>query len=98
VEDVPEDAALVRIEQVVEAEFVGGRDEIGPGGHDLEPLRVAGDVERRVFERGGVAGELGQRIIEIALVLLVLEGEEALLPDIGETAAAARLWSARARR
>jgi hypothetical protein len=76
VEDVPQDAALVGIEQVVEAELIGRRDEIGPGRDDFEALRIAGDMERRVFERRGIARQLLESGIEAALLLLVFEAKK----------------------
>ena len=57
-------------------------------------MGVAGDVQRRVLQRRGVTGELLQRLVEIAFLLLVFPGEEALLPHVGEAVAAAGLGDA----
>ena len=51
-------------------------------------------MERRIFEGGGVAGQLRQRVIEIAALLLVLEGEKTLLPHVRPAVTAAGLFRA----
>jgi hypothetical protein len=51
-------------------------------------------MQRRVFQSHGVAGELFERLAEVALPLLVLPGEEPLLPDVRPALAAAGLGRA----
>ena len=77
--------------EFVERKFVGFRDCVGPGRANEETVGVAGDLQRRVFERRRVAHQLGQRVVEIAFLLLVFPGEKALLPDVGKAVAAAGL-------
>ena len=92
--DRVEDREILRVGEVVELEFVFGGNLVGPARLDAEEMGVAGDVQRRVLQRRGVAGELLQRLVEIALLLLVFPGEEALLPHVGEAVAAAGLGDA----
>ena len=91
VEDGAQTGEVHRLGEVFELEFVFRRDLVGPARLDAEDVRVAGDVQRRVFERRGVAGQLFERLVEIALLLLVFPGEIALLPDVGPAFAAAGL-------
>ena len=78
-----------RVGKLFEFELVFRRNLVGPACLDPEDVGVAGDMQRRVFERRGVAGELFQRLVEIALLLLVFPGEISLLPDVGPAFAAA---------
>ena len=91
VEDGAKTSEVDRLGEVVELELVFRRDFVGPARLDAEDVRVAGDMQRRVFERGGVAGQLFERLVEIALLLLVFPGEKALLPDVRPAFAAAGL-------
>lgn len=94
VEDRAQDRELLRVGEVVQREFVGFRDGVGPRRANQNAVGVAGHLQRRIFERRGVAHELGEGLVEVALLLLVLPGEEALLPHIGETVAATGLGNA----
>ena len=94
VEDRMKDLPLVGVEQVFHRQRVGLGDRVGPRRHDPEMLGVAGDMQRRVLQRRGVARELFQRLVEVALALLVLPGEITALPHVGEAVAAAGLGHA----
>ena len=83
-----------RIGEIVERQLVGFWNRVGPGGADQEPIGIAGDLQRRVFQRRRVADQLRERVVEVALLLLVLPREETLLPDISKTLAAAGLGHA----
>ena len=89
VEDGAEAGEVDRLGEVLELELVDRRDFVGPARLDAKDVRVAGDMQRRILERRGVAGQLFERLAEIALLLLVLPGEKALLPDVGPSFAAA---------
>ena len=93
-EDGAKTIQIDRLREIVELEFVFRRRLVGPARLDAEDMRVAGDMQRRIFERGGVVSQLFERLVEIALLLFVLPGEEALLPDIGPSFAAADLGRA----
>jgi hypothetical protein len=82
------------VRELLELELIFGRRLVGPASLDAKDMRVAGDVQRRIFERRGVAGQLLQRLVEVALLLFVLPGEEILLPDVGPALAAAGLGRA----
>ena len=62
---------------------------VGPARLDAENVGVAGDMDGRIFKAGRVAAELLHGLVEIALLLLVLPGEAAFLPDVGPAFAAA---------
>jgi hypothetical protein len=85
VEDGPKPGEVDRLGQIVELELVSRRNFLGPSRLDAKDVRVAGDMERRVFERRRVARQLFERLAEIALLFLVLSGERALLPDVRPT-------------
>ena len=84
-------ARVDRVGELFKLEFVFRRHFVGPARLDAEDVRVAGDVQRRIFERGGIASQLFKRLIKIALLLLIFPGEVALLPDVGPAFAAAGL-------
>ena len=89
-----ENVEVLWLGKVVERELVGLRHRIGPCRADDEAVGVAGDLERRIFKGRGVAHELRQRVVEIALLLFVFPSEKAPLPDVGEAFAAAGLGDA----
>ena len=94
VKDGAQTGEVDRVAKLFEFELVLRRNLVGPAGLDSEDVGVAGDMQRRVFESRGIAGELFQRLVEIALFLLVFPGEISLLPDIRPSLAAAGLWRA----
>ncbi len=94
VEHGAQDRELLRIGEVIERKFVGFRNGVRPGRPDQNPIGVAGDLKRRIFQRRRVAHELTKGFVEIALLLFVLPREEALLPYVGKTVAASGLGHA----
>jgi hypothetical protein len=93
-EDGPEDReGLRRIgrREVVEGDDLGDRGEAGEVGPDLDRLEVGDDEEGRVLQRVAVALELEVGGLEVLPLALVLPGEEAALPDVGEAVAALQL-------
>ncbi len=60
-------------------------------GVDLDPRRVAGQEERRVLEIRPVLIQLLPGGFEVFVLALVLEGEEATLPDVREAVRTAAL-------
>ena len=70
--------------QVVERDRRQDRAEAGEVGPDLDAVEVADDEQRRVAQVILVVEELEVRGLEVLLVALVLPGEEAALPDVGE--------------
>jgi hypothetical protein len=51
-------------------------------------------VQRRVFERRGVARQLFERLVKVTFLLFVLPSEISLFPDVGPAFAAAGLGRA----
>ena len=51
VEDRAQDGEIFRLGEIVEVELVVCGDFVGPARFDAKAMRVAGDVQRRVFER-----------------------------------------------
>ena len=72
--------------------FVTG--EAGEVGPDFDCLEVGDDEEGRVLQRVAVTLELEVGGLEVLALALVLPGEEAALPDVGEAVAAAQLLRA----
>jgi hypothetical protein len=85
---------VTRIGEIVERQLVGFGNRIGPGGADQKAVGVARYLERRILKRGRIADQLRQRVVKIALLLLVFPGKEAFFPDIGEAVPAAGLGDA----
>jgi hypothetical protein len=77
--------------QVVEREAVGVRDGAREVRMDLEARQVADDEERRVLERLAVVVQLAVGCGQVLTLALVLPGEVAALPDVGEAIAATEL-------
>ena len=94
VKDGAKPGEIDRLGQIVEFELVFRRGFVGPARLDAEDVGVAGDMQRRIFERGRIVRQLFERLAEIALLLLVFPGEEALLPDVRPALAAANLGCA----
>jgi hypothetical protein len=65
----PEDGAqageIDQVGQVLQLELVFRRRLVGPARLDAEDVGVAGDVQGRVLERRGVAGELLERLVKL---------------------------------
>jgi hypothetical protein len=61
---------------------------------NLDPLEVGDHEERRVLERVSVPLQLEVRGLEVLALALVLPGEEALLPDVGEAITSVELLGA----
>jgi hypothetical protein len=58
---------------------------------NLDRREIGHDQERRVLQRVLVVDELAQGGVQIATLALVLQGEEAALPNVGEPVATAEL-------
>jgi hypothetical protein len=81
--------------QVVEREVVAPRHGLVEVRLDDEPRGVGGDQQRQVFEVLAVLFELGERGFEVAVLALVLEGEEVLLSDAAQPLPPLRLAAPR---
>ena len=77
-------------EEIVEVERVDDRGRVREVGVDLEAVEVADDEQRRVLEGLPVLQELVVGGLQVLALALVLPGEVAALPDVGEAVAAAR--------
>src|SRR5258707_4125917 len=90
-EDRTKNIEVARLDKLVQRQLGGLRNRVGPRGTDHEAVRIARYLEWRILKRRCISDQLPERVIEIALFLLVFPGEEALLPDIREAVAAACL-------
>ncbi len=91
VKDGAQAGEIDRLREVFEVEFVFRRYFVGPARLDAEDVRVARDVQRRIFERRGIARQLFERLVEIAFSLLVFPGEIVFLPNVRPALATAGL-------
>ncbi len=91
VENIAQAGEIDRVGELFQLERIAGGRLVGPAGLDAKEVGVAGDMQRRVFQGGGVTGELFERLAQVVLLLLVLPGEKALLPDVRPALAAAGL-------
>jgi hypothetical protein len=94
VEDGAKVTEVHRVGEVFKVKLVNRRDFVGPARLDAKYVRVAGDVQWWVFQRGCVAGQLFESLAEIALLLLVLPSKESPFSDIGPAFTSTGLWRA----
>ena len=88
-----EPVARCNISEVLQSEFVGSADAVGPVGADSEPPHVRDDQQRRVLQRQRVGPKLSESSVEIGSLSLVLPGKVVALPDIGPAVPAGVLAS-----
>jgi hypothetical protein len=81
----------IRRRQIIECDHLRDRGEAGEVRVDLDGREVGDDEEWRVLKRVLVVDQLAEGGAQIATLALVLEGEEAALPDVREPVTAAEL-------
>jgi hypothetical protein len=93
-EDPAQHLALLRIDQIVNADFAGFVRIAGERGVDDDAFAVGDHQQRRVIQVQRVIEQLLEGCIQVLAGRFVFPAETIALPDIGPAIAAARLFRA----